>query len=251
MIEIRNLSAGYSKRPFLKEISLSIPGGAVTVLLGPNGSGKSTLLKAITGLVPLTGGAVQLDGICTESLCPRLRAQRIAYLPQSRNVPNITAYRMVLHGRFPYLSYPRHYRETDRSAVWDALKQMEAQELADIPLPQLSGGQRQRVYLAMTLAQNTPNILMDEPTTYLDIKHQLEFMQTAHRLASDGKAVCIVLHDLCLALQTADFIAVLENGAVRFLGAPEALYEENIIKDTFGVAVKRIDTELGSRYVYV
>ena len=203
MIQLQNISAGYGGPLVVQDVSLDLNPGEVLVLLGPNGCGKSTLLKVIAGLQPPAGGQVLVDGQPAASLTRRQLAQKVTYLPQSRSVPNITAYRMVLHGRFPYLSYPRRYRPEDHAAARKALEQADAWELARLPVQTLSGGQRQKVYLAMALAQDTQTILMDEPTTYLDIQHQLDLMAFSQTLAREGKAVVLVLHDLCLALRFA------------------------------------------------
>ena len=141
------------------------------------------------------------DGVPISTLSSRQLAQRAAYLPQNRVIPNITARRMVLHGRFPYLSYPRRYRTEDYRMAGKALQWAGAEGLADRPVQQLSGGQRQKVYLAMALAQDTRAILMDEPTTWLDVSAQMEVMALARRLAGEGKTVVMVLHDLCMTLR--------------------------------------------------
>ena len=251
MIELKNLCTGYPGHEVLHGISLAFRPGEVLVLIGPNGCGKSTLLKAATGLLPRSGGQIMLDGMPLESYKPKQIAQRVAYLPQSRTVPDITARRMVLHGRFPYLSYPRRYRQEDYAAVDRALVWADASDLADIPVPQLSGGQRQKVYLAMAMAQDTQTILMDEPTTYLDVRHQLEVMDVSHRLASEGKAVVLVLHDLCIALQCADEVAVLSQGRVVQVGTPEQIYSGGALERVMGVILRRVETENGWRYYYL
>ena len=165
MIELQKLCAGYPGRTVLEDITLSFSPGRVLILLGPNGSGKTTLLRTVLGLLPKTGGSILLDGAPLESLSARQVAQKAAYLAQSRTVPNITAHRMVLHGRFPYLSFPRHYRPEDYEAARQALSWADAADVADRPMQELSGGQRQKIYLAMALAQDTETVLMDEPTT--------------------------------------------------------------------------------------
>ena len=143
MVEIRNLTAGYPKNIVLQNINLNIPTGKVTVLLGPNGCGKSTLLKSMCGILPAKNGAVVLDGTNILALPSRQRAQKIAYLAQSRQVPDITAQRLVLHGRFPYLDYPRRYQKTDFDCARAAMEQMGIGDLADTRMDNLSGGQRQ------------------------------------------------------------------------------------------------------------
>lgn len=248
MLELRRVTAGYGGKAVLREVSLSFPPGKVTVLLGPNGCGKSTLLKAALGLIPILGGEVLLDGKDLSALTPREIAQKAAYLAQSRSVPNITAERMVLNGRFPYLSYPRRYRTEDYRMAEQALALAGAEDLAGRPMPELSGGQRQKVYLAMALAQDTGTLLLDEPTTYLDVRHQLELLAAARRLAQEGRAVGLVLHDLGAALRCADCAAVLADGAVCCAGTPEEVYRSGVLDRVFGVAVKRVLTEDGWQY---
>ena len=246
MIEVQTLRAGYAGQAVLTDLSLSFPPGKVLALVGPKGCGKSTLLRTVLGLQPKLGGEILYDGCPLETLSPRIRAQKAAYLAQSRSVPNITAWRMVLHGRFPYLSYPRRYRPEDYQAVEQALRLADAETLAQTPMQTLSGGQQQKIYLAMVLAQQTQTILMDEPTTYLDIRHQLEVMHLARQLAEQGRAVVLVLHDLCLALRTADEIAVLDQGRLVQQGTPEEVY--GVLEQVFCVTLHQVETEDGPRY---
>ncbi|MCI9240325.1 ABC transporter ATP-binding protein [Oscillibacter sp.] len=246
MLEARNLSAGYPGRAVLAGVSLAARPGRVLALLGPNGCGKSTLLRTMAGLLPPLGGEVLLDG--RRDYSPRQAAQRVAYLPQSRTAPNITVRRLVLHGRFPYLSYPRRYGREDYAAVDRALAAADALDLADRPLPELSGGQRQKAYLAMALAQETEAILMDEPTTFLDIRHQLEVLALVRRLAEEGRGVVLALHDLCLALTAADDVAVLGEGRLLALGGPEAVYQSKVLERVMGVRLDRSEGPGGRRY---
>lgn len=250
MIEVKELSVGYPGRVVLEGISLSFHPGEVTVLIGPNGSGKSTLIRTILGLQKPIEGCVLVDDLPSDRLSHKERARAMAYLAQSRPVPNITAGRMVLHGRFPYLSYPRRYRTEDYAAVQRALERANAAQLAQRPVGELSGGERQRVYLAMALAQDTSTVFLDEPTTYLDVGHQLEVMEMAHTLAAEGKAVVLVLHDLCLALRTAHRVAVLSDGRLQCVGSPEEIYSSGVLERVFGVKLLRSQTEEGWRYYY-
>ena len=250
MIQLKNLRAGYPGRPVLEDVTLEFRPGEVLAVLGPNGCGKSTLLRTANGLLPKTGGEVLVDGVPLEGLSAKEVAQKVAYLPQSRSVPNITAGRMVLHGRFPYLSYPRRYRREDHEMVRRALDWVGAAELASRPLAELSGGQRQKVYLAMALAQGTSTILMDEPTTYLDVGCQLEVMALARRLAEEGRAVVMVLHDLCLALRCAHRAALVSEGRLCQVGSPEELFRGGELERVMGMALGRVETGEGWRYYY-
>ena len=250
MIQLRDLSAGYGGRDVVRGVTLDFPPGRVLALLGPNGCGKSTLLRAALGLLPRSGGQVLLDGAPLESLSPRRRALMAASLPQSRPTPNITAYKMVLHGRFPHLSYPRRCRGEDYEAADRALRWADAADVAPRPMGELSGGQRQKVYLAMALAQQAPTLLMDEPTTFLDVGHQLEVMAAARRLAQEGRAVVMAVHDLPLAMRGADDIALLDGGRLAAWGTAEEVYASGALDRAFGVALRRVATESGWQYYY-
>ena len=249
MLEIRSLSAGYSGHPVLKNVSLSIPAGKATILAGPNGCGKSSLLKAVTGILPHTG-RILLDGRDLTSLPSRELAQAIAFLPQHRPVPEITAERLVLHGPFPCLHYPRRYREADRQIAREAMARLGISHLAQRSLPALSGGQRQKVYIAMALAQDTPVILLDEPTAFLDISHQLQLMTQARLLAQEGKTVVAVLHDLTMALEQADNLILMENGTITAQGTPESVFQTSLLSHTFHVPIRRPQTPEGWKYFY-
>lgn len=251
MIRIKNLSAGYDGKTVIKNVSLSLEPGKVTVLLGPNGSGKSTLLKAALGLIPISGGEIFYDEQEIRQMKRKEIARKAAFLTQSRNTPSIQALRMVLHGRFPYLSYPRRYGKADYEIARNAMDATESGEYADRNISFLSGGQRQGVYLAMALAQNTETIFMDEPTTYLDIRRQMQMMQMARTLAEEGKAVVLVLHDLIQALKNADSIALLEEGDLICVDTPEKIYHSKKLEDVFGVEIHRTDTPHGVQYYYI
>ena len=248
MIELKNVSAGYEEQDIIKNVSISFPKGKVSVLIGPNGCGKTTLLKTALGLLAKSEGEILYDGTEISLLSPREIARKAAYLSQSRNIPHITAGKMVLHGRFPYLDYPRRYRGEDFAAVDKAMEQTDSLELKHCRMEQLSGGQRQKVYLAMALAQNTDTIFMDEPTTYLDVYHQLELIELARGLADRNKAVVLVLHDLSLALKCADQLAVLSGGELKTAGSPEDIFKSGILNEIFRVRVQRFPTEAGWQY---
>ena len=248
MIQIKNLSAGYGGKAVVKNVSLDFLPGEVLALLGPNGSGKSTLLKAALGLLQAMEGEVLYDGTEIRRMKRKEIAQKAAFLTQSRNTPSIQALRMVLHGRFPYLSYPRRYCKQDYAIARRAMDATGSREHENTDVTCLSGGQRQSVYLAMALAQETQTVFMDEPTTYLDINRRFQIMQTAHTLAKEGRAVVLVLHDLPLALREADRIAVFEQGVLLCCDKPEAVFESGVTERVFGVGVHRVDTHHGAQY---
>ena len=240
MLKLQHLSAGYGEKTVLHDISIILPPGSFTAILGVNGSGKSTLLKAAAGLIPLQGGEILAD---------EPRARHIAYLPQTRRLPELTAGRLVLHGRFPWLGWPRNYRKEDYAAAKAAMERLGVAEFADTPLPQLSGGTRQKCYLAMALAQEASTILLDEPTSFLDPAHQLMLMELCRSLAAEGRAVAAVLHDLPLALRFADRVAVLDRGRLIALAAPDEIMSTDILQKTFGVQIFPVSTPLGIHYV--
>lgn len=250
MLELRHLSAGYPGNPVLSDLSLTFPNGAVTVVAGPNGCGKSTLLKAMAGILPASGEVI-LDGETISTLSPRLRARKVAFLPQSRSVPEITVDRLVLHGRFPYLSYPRQYGKADYDAAKAAMEALNISGLARRPLQSLSGGQRQKAYLAMALAQDTSAVLLDEPTTFLDIAHQLQLMQLAKDLAAKGKTVVLVLHDLTLAMEHADHLVLLSRGTPLISGTGEAVFQSGCLKQVFGTDLGRTRVNGHWKYFYL
>ena len=248
MIELKSVTAGYLGKPVVEDISLEFRPGEVLVLIGPNGCGKSTLLKAALGLIPTMGGAVFYDGVDLKTMKPKAVARQAALLSQSRNTPSIQALKMVLHGRFPHLGYPRQYGKQDYEMARNAMEMTKTLEFQYQNVTTLSGGQQQGVYLAMALAQDTGTVFMDEPTTYLDMNRQLATMATARDLARQGKAVVLVLHDLSQALSGADRVAVLGEGRMKICGTPAEVFESGILDEVFGLAVHRMDTPHGPRY---
>jgi iron complex transport system ATP-binding protein len=249
MIELNHISAGYGKKEILQDITLSFAPGTVTTILGINGCGKSTLLKTLVRLLPLNAGEITVDGVSAENYAPAELAKKIAYLPQNRNIPDMTAAQLVLHGRFAHLSYPRVYRKTDTDAAERAMETLGIADLADQPLAALSGGMRQKVYLAAALAQESPAILMDEPTTFLDIAGQLRLAQTIRSLAETGKTMILVLHDLPLALKLSDRLAVLHEGHLLDCGTPEEILARGSLERAYGIKIRPIQTEDGTDYV--
>lgn len=250
MLEWKELCAGYEKREVLHGITACLEAGTVTVLTGPNGCGKSTLLKTTLGLSSKYSGEIWLDGKPIEKYRPGALARKIAYLSQNRKVPDLTVQRMVLHGRFPYLSYPRRYRKQDFEMADWALEQMGMEAYAQQNMNRLSGGMQQKVYIAMALAQDTPMIFMDEPTSFLDLSHQKKLTEIVSMLAERGKTMVLILHDLSMALHVADQILVLKEGTLKGKGSPEEVYTSGVLDEVFGVNLKRVSTEDGWQYYY-
>lgn len=249
MVELTNVCAGYEKREILHNINMTFQPGKITVLIGPNGCGKSTLLKTMVRILPHTSGEILVSGKSVETYKSTDLAKEIAYLPQKKSVPDISVLRMVLHGRFAYLGYPRRYSERDIAAARRALDWAGLSHLEEENVSRLSGGMQQRVYIAMALAQDANTILMDEPTTYLDVSHQLCLMEMARQLTGAGKAVVMVLHDLSQALRTADQVYVLNQGKLCVSGSPEEVFHSGALQQVFGVSVEKVFTETGWHYI--
>ncbi len=250
MISISKLYAGYENREILHGVTETLPEGKISVIIGPNGSGKSTLLRSFVRLVPFVSGTILIDGEPLEKSDRQELARKIAYLPQSRNVPDITVERLVMHGRFPYLSYPRRYSKKDHEIVKKALEATGLTDLAKIKVESLSGGQRQKTYLAMVLAQDTEVILMDEPTTWLDIRNQLEFLKLVRKLADSGKTVVMILHDFEQVLQFADRVLLMEKGQIRMSGEPEKVLSSEAVNEVYNVRTFLYQAEDG-KHCYV
>ena len=239
MLELNRISAGYGKQTVLNDVSAFFEKGKLTSIIGVNGCGKSTLLKAILGILPLSSGEVIIDGLEQRSMSRNEIAKKIAYLSQGMNTPDMTVEQMVLHGRFPHLSYPRRYSSHDKEVAKNAMEAVGIAEFADAPLYALSGGMRQNAYIAMALAQDTDYILLDEPTTYLDIAHQLELMKLLKELADNGKGIVTVMHDLPLAFDFSDTLAVINNGTISIQATPSEISDSYIVEDIFSVRIKQ------------
>lgn len=239
MIAIKDLYSGYGDDDILKGVSLNILNNKLTVIAGPNGCGKSTLLKTISGIIKKTSGSIFIDNVDLSNILPLDRAKRIAYLSQNRSVPDIAVKNLVLHGRFPYLSYPRRYRAEDREAVDMALERMGIESIRDKMVSELSGGERQKVYIAMALAQGSDYLLLDEPTTFLDISHQFQLLDLAKELCSENKSVVMVLHNLESALSIADSFILLDKGRLLFEGSVDDVYSSKLIDKVFNVEIKK------------
>lgn len=216
-IVLDNLSAGYQQKVIVDGISLAIPSGKMTVLVGANGSGKSTLLSTIARLLKPLGGSVQLDGKAIHQQPTKEVSRQLGILPQSPLVPEgLTVFELVSRGRFPWQTFMRQWSDEDQQAVENALAVTGTTEFAHLPVDSLSGGQRQRCWIAMALAQQTPVILLDEPTTFLDLRYQVEILELLHCLTRHhGRTVVVVLHDLNFAVNYGDTLVFLRQGKVE------------------------------------
>ena len=251
MIELKNIAGGYRNITVIQNISMQFMPNALNIVIGPNGCGKSTLMRIAAGLLAPHSGEVLLSGESFSSISRKGLAGRIAYLPQSRNIPDIPVETLVLHGRFPHLAYPRRYRKEDIILARQAMAQMGIEELADKRMNTLSGGERQKVYIAMMLAQNGDVMFLDEPATYLDIRRQLEVMDILLSLKKAGKTLVVILHDLNLAMRYADRIFVMKDGSLLYEGSTGNLFESQLLKDVFGVEAGRTDTgKTGIQYYF-
>ncbi|MFS8570835.1 MAG: ABC transporter ATP-binding protein [Thermaerobacter sp.] len=237
-LETDRLTLAYGAGPsIIEDLDVRIPEGAVTAIIGPNGCGKSTLLRALARLLAPRGGAALLDGQAIHRLPTRVVAQRLGLLPQQAFAPEaITVEDLVRRGRYPHQGYFRPYSRDDEAAVNRALELAGMVELRHRPVDQLSGGQRQRAWIAMVLAQETPVLLLDEPTTYLDVAHQEEVLALVRRLnREEGRTVVAVLHDVNQAARISDFVIALRDGRVAAQGRPEEVLRPEHLERVFSV----------------
>lgn len=239
MLEIQSLCVKYGQRRVLEDITLSVQPGEILVVAGPNGAGKSTLIRAVSGVLPVDSGRVVIQGKELLSLPAGERARNLAVVPQARNLPGaFTVYESVLLGRTPYLGWIGQPRPADHERVKRAMERTSTLELSTRRVGELSGGEQQRVLLARALAQDTPVLLLDEPTTHLDLQHQSRLLNLVRALASERKiAVLMVLHDLNLAGLYADRVALLVNGRIRAYGSPQEVLTEETLTQAYKVPV--------------
>jgi iron complex transport system ATP-binding protein len=237
MLSTEKLTLAYDQAVIISGMDVRIPSGQITALVGPNGCGKSTLLRGLARLLAPKGGAAYLDGKAIHQLPTRELAKRLGILPQSPVAPEgLTVRELVAQGRYPHQAWFQQWAANDEAAVMKALTLTGMAELADRPVDALSGGQRQRAWIAMTLAQETPIILLDEPTTFLDLSHQIEVLQLLERLnRTEGRTIVMVVHDLNHATRHATHLIALKAGAVVAAGAPAAIVTPALLRTVFGV----------------
>lgn len=236
------LTLRYDQRTISRNLSVAIPDGSFTVIVGPNACGKSTLLRALARLITPDEGQVVLDGKLIGTLPAREVARRLGLLPQSSTAPDgITVADLVARGRYPHQSFLRQWSREDERVVANAMRAMQIEDLADRLVAELSGGQRQRVWIALLLAQDTPIILLDEPTTYLDIAHQFEVLDLLADLNALGRTVVAVLHDLNQACRYASYLIAMKDGAIVAQGRPDSVISAALVQQVFGLPCVVID----------
>lgn len=237
-IQTTALTLGYAGAAVVAGLDLVLPPGKITVLVGPNGCGKSTLLRGLARLLKPRSGAVYLDGDLIAKLPSKALARRLGILPQGPVAPEgLTVRDLVAQGRYPHQHWLQQWSADDERITTRALAITGMAELAARPLDTLSGGQRQRGWIAMALAQDTPTLLLDEPTTFLDIAHQLEVLQLLQMLnETEGRTIVMVIHDLNQAARYAHHIVVMRQGQVALAGAPAEVMTPAMLRDVFGIA---------------
>jgi iron complex transport system ATP-binding protein len=237
LLRAERLSLGYRDRRVIDDLTLDLPAGRVTAILGPNGCGKSTLLRALARLLPPLGGRVTLDGVDVHTADTRALARKIAILPQLPLAPDgIWVNELIRRGRAPWRSFLAPWTAADEAACTRALAAVGVEDLAERPLGELSGGQRQRAWIALVLAQDTPIVLLDEPTTWLDLPHQIEVLSLLReRNRETGTTVVSVLHDLNLAARFSDHLVLLGPEGLVATGAPAEVITPDNLQTAFGL----------------
>lgn len=249
-LRLSNVYSGYSKGEYvLEDFSCSFAPSSVTAVIGANGSGKSTLLKTVARRVKTFAGSVEINGRSVADYSVKELARTVAMLPQVRNVPSIPARALVMHGRFPYLPFPRIASTKDREIADECMRITDTLQFADRDVSELSGGQRQRVYIAMLLAQETPIVMLDEPTTFLDLSCQFEVLELIKSLKAQGKCVITVMHDVSQALSVADEILLVADGKNAFYGTADALLISGALEKHMNVTPRKA-TDDGKEIYY-
>jgi iron complex transport system ATP-binding protein len=242
MLEIQSLSVGYGDRLVLRDVSLVVNAGEILAVVGPNGAGKSTLIRSVSGVIPLRGGKVLFAGKDLSGLPASQRARLLAVVPQAHQLPEAySVYDTVLLGRTPYLNWLGQAGQSDHAQVRRVMDQADIISLSSRRVGELSGGEQQRVLLARALAQNAPLLLLDEPTTHLDLQHQSGLLNLVRKLAIEERlAVLMVLHDLNLAGLYANRVALLVNGELQAVGAPQEVLTAEILSAVYHIPVSVI-----------
>ncbi len=233
----RKLTLSYDRTAIIRELNVDIPIHRITALVGANGCGKSTLLKGLARLLKPQSGIVYLNGTAIAQLATKEVAKQLGMLPQSPIAPEgLTVRELVAQGRYPHQSWFQQWSKEDEQFMEQALAMTGMTELGDRPLDSLSGGQRQRAWIAMALAQNTPILLLDEPTTFLDLAHQIEVLDLLYDLnQTRGQTIVMVLHDLNQACRYADYLVAMKQGHIYAQGSPVEVMTEAMVREVFGL----------------
>ncbi len=236
-IDVKEIQVAYDQATIISDLSVEIPQGKITTIIGANGCGKSTLLKALTRILPVQKGVIYLDGESIAQLPTKEVAKKLALLPQVLEATEgISVYELVSYGRFPHQNCLGHLSDKDREIINWALEVTQTSDFARLPVDDLSGGQRQRVWIAMALAQDTDTIFLDEPTTYLDLNHQLEVLELLQELNHKSqKTIVMVLHDLNLSARFSDYMIAMKDGDIRYQGDVQSIMTTNILRDIFQI----------------
>lgn len=256
-----NVTLGYGDRVIVEGLDVEIPTGVITTVIGPNGCGKSTMLRALGRLLKPRHGKVLLDGKAITSMRTKDVARTLGMLPQAPVAPEgLTVADLVARGRHPHQSWIRQWSSDDEGEVARALALTGVTDLAERPVDQLSGGQRQRAWISMALAQGTDILLLDEPTTYLDLSHSIEVLDLVDRMHEEmGRTVIMVLHDLNLAVRYSDHLIVMSQGRIVAQGKPQDVISAELLDEVFGLEAAVIDdpvsdrpliVPIGTRHVY-
>ncbi len=250
-LEFRDLSFSYTGAPLIQGLSLVIPAGGVFGIVGPNGCGKSTLLKIADGLLAPASGEVLVEGNSVAELSAGERARRVALLPQVHRTPSMSVESLVMCGRYAHMGAFGRPSAEDRAIVADALRSVHLEHMAARSARALSGGERQRAFIAMALAQRARTLLLDEPTTYLDVRAAHDAMALVKSLAAErGLTVVMVLHDLDLALRTCDRMAVMSAGRIANVGTPTELLECGALERAFDIRIAPVQTPAGTAHAF-
>jgi iron complex transport system ATP-binding protein len=242
-LSTKSLTLAYDGNTIIKDLNLAIPQGKISVLVGANGCGKSTLLRGLARLLKPSNGAVYLDGESIFRLSTKEVAKQLGILPQSPVAPEgLTVQDLVAQGRYPYQSWLQQWSEVDEKIVNQALEITNLIELSERALDTLSGGQRQRAWIAMALAQDTDILLLDEPTTFLDLAHQIEVLDLLYDLNKlQHRTIVMVLHDLNQACRYADYLVAVKEGRIFTAGKPQEVMNEEMVKEVFRLDCRVVD----------
>ncbi|MGW0008030.1 ABC transporter ATP-binding protein [Nocardia grenadensis] len=249
VLRAENLALGYDGAAVVTDLTFDVPTGSVTSIIGPNGCGKSTLLRGLGRLIAPRAGRVLLDGKPIDTLPTRQVARRVGILPQSPAAPpGLTVADLVSRGRHPRQRWYEQFSVLDEKTLREVLNSTGMLDLAGARLEELSGGQRQRAWISMTLAQETGIMLLDEPTTYLDLAHQVELLELIVRMNREhNRTVLMVLHDISLAARYSDHLVAMKNGAIVTQGTPEQVVRPDVLRDVFGLAAQVVTEPTAGR----